>query len=239
MKTGSQVAVWTWRLDPADDRIERLAACLSAEERARANRFVSPLHRRRSIVAHGVMRDILGSACGIEPSAISLGVEPEGKPFVVAEGRPAPFFNLTHSEDWAALALSWDSPVGIDIEAIRPLAENVAERFFSPRERSDLATLDAATALRRFYALWTCKEALLKATGWGLTIPLDSFDVVFDGGTPRLARFEESTALQGAWDLVAFAPAAGLAGAVAARAASFRLTVKPWPHESAHLYPAG
>src|SRR5919202_1824929 len=69
--------------------------------------------------------------------------------------------------------------IGIDIEHVRPLedAAAIAEQFFSPGERELLRQAPRRAALERFFTYWVRKEAVIKATGDGLSLPLDRFDV--------------------------------------------------------------
>ncbi len=79
-------------------------------------------------------------------------------------------FSLTHSGSYAACALC-ENPVGIDIEHVRAYRPAIAKRFFTPEE-SD-ACVDADT----FTVCWTLKESFLKATGYGIRLPMDSFEI--------------------------------------------------------------
>ena len=100
----------------------------------------------------------------------ALRAGPYGKPEA-----PGVFFSLSHSGGYALLAVS-DSDVGADLEQIRPAPERVAARVFTPDEQRWLA--DGEDYSARFFTLWTLKESLLKACGRGLTLPLQSLDVL-------------------------------------------------------------
>jgi 4'-phosphopantetheinyl transferase len=66
----------------------------------------------------------------------------------------------------------------------------VAKRVFTASERARLGSSDEPDFVRRFYQLWTCKEALIKATGEGMSADLQAIEVGLpDGGGPRLIRF--------------------------------------------------
>ena len=87
-------------------------------------------------------------------------------------------FNLSHSGDYAVLAIS-DSPVGIDIEYKKNHYEAVAKRCFCQEEYEDImAVEDIGERQRRFLQYWTMKEAYIKYTGEGLSIPLNSFQII-------------------------------------------------------------
>lgn len=111
------------------------------------------------------------------------GVPPEaeetrtvlGKPYLPQY--PGIQFNLSHSGPWGACALS-ETPVGVDLELVRPLRQNVAGRFFTPTEQTFLARQPDPE--QAFFRLWTRKESFIKALGKGLTMPLNSFSVLED-----------------------------------------------------------
>lgn len=88
---------------------------------------------------------------------------------------PGVFFSLSHSGGYALLAAA-ESDVGADLEWVRPAPERVAARVFTPDEQCWLA--DSTDYDTRFFTLWTLKEALLKTCGRGLTLPLQSLDVL-------------------------------------------------------------
>ncbi|HEX2242050.1 MAG TPA: 4'-phosphopantetheinyl transferase superfamily protein, partial [Gammaproteobacteria bacterium] len=97
--------------------------------------------------------------------------------------------------------------IGIDIECIRSeLAyEQIAERFFSPREVAALRTVPTSRQLKAFFDCWTRKEAYIKARGEGLSLPLDRFDVSLAPGEPATllstvgARTKRAVGLYGNW----------------------------------------
>jgi 4'-phosphopantetheinyl transferase len=95
-------------------------------------------------------------------------------------------FNLSHSEDVAAIAVAPHSPVGVDVEHLRamPDLEGLASRFFTTAEATALGTAIPAARLRAFYRCWTRKEACIKAWGTSLSIGLNTFDVHADSVAP-------------------------------------------------------
>ena len=96
----------------------------------------------------------------------------------------AVFFNLSHSEDQALLAVSRTAPVGVDLEKTRTLsdADALAIRHFSARECAHLQTLPAGPERERaFFHCWTRKEAFVKCTGVGLRMDLRCIESGFDG----------------------------------------------------------
>lgn len=98
-----------------------------------------------------------------------------GKPYVAATGFP--HFNVSHAGDRVAFAFCHDQELGVDVEGgsirRRHAALELATRFFAADEATALSTLGDVESERAFVHLWTCKEAVLKALGHGLSFGLD------------------------------------------------------------------
>ena len=132
-----------------------------------------------------------------------------GKPYFEESGVS---FNLSHAGQYAVCAVGRGA-LGCDIERMRPYSERVAERFFHPYETGLLASEpDPERRQALFFRLWTLKESVLKASGKGLTQPLNSFYITFENGAPAAgglsfgAALKEYTAPSG-YVLAACAPA--------------------------------
>ena len=114
----------------------------------------------------------LSAYCGISPQALTFRTDKYGKPSL--SGIPsAPQFNVSHSGDCVLIGVSV-GPCGVDVErSHRRLSEHsIAERFFCPREVKWLRRTKNG-----FLRLWTMKEAVIKAVGRGLSVPLSDVDV--------------------------------------------------------------
>ncbi|RVT85287.1 4'-phosphopantetheinyl transferase superfamily protein [Rhodobacteraceae bacterium CCMM004] len=208
----SAVDLWVWPIGaPADaDR-----ALLSADESARADRFVFDRDRDRFVAARAGLRRALAAVTGTAADALAFAYEQNGKPRI--DGGPV--FNLSHSGDLAALAVAAggvDPILGLDIEAPRAVERDLPERVFSAAERAELAALPDAAWEAGFFAGWTRKEAVIKALGDGLSMPLDSFDVTLGPDAPaRVLRMPPGRPPPEAWTLVPFRPQGAVVGAVA------------------------
>jgi 4'-phosphopantetheinyl transferase len=206
------VDLWLWSLD-GDNEIGLEA--LSDDEEARASLFIAPQLARRYRVAHAKLRATLADYLGAHPSDIAFSVGHHGKPSLDMPLAHVPHFNLSHSGALAALGVCRECEIGVDIEEVAPLKEDIARRFFAPAEADHLDRCHEQHKLEAFYQCWTRKEAFLKATGDGLLRPLDSFEVAFGPDrTPAFQRIDGDD--RDAWRLAAFEPH-GFAGAVAAR----------------------
>lgn len=221
------VDLWLWPLTDASGEEAEHWRVMSAEERARADRFVFPKHRKRYIHGRGRLRQILGSYIGIAPEQIAFELSAYDKPRLAHAGGASLHFNLSHSEELAALGVSADAELGVDIEWIRLLKEDISSRYFSARECDVLHALPEAEQPRAFFECWTRKEAYIKASGEGLSIPLNSFDVAFGpAAAPRFLRIDEPQRQDvAAWRLYAFEPSPGCMGAIAAKTGGADLIV--------------
>jgi 4'-phosphopantetheinyl transferase len=220
------VHVWSWRIDVGPGRTRSESECLGTDEQVRMQRLRTPDLRSRFEATHGRLRRILSAYTSVPASELRLRYGANGKPSIDAGGRPAPHFNLTHSDRLAALAVSCTGPVGIDIEYVQPVEEQVAGEVFSPADIAALEGLSEDERLRAFYRGWTRKEAVVKAIGEGLSLALKSFDVALLPGEPaRIIRAETFAPTE--WRLVDFLPDPGHMGAIAIAAVPSAAVVPP------------
>lgn len=225
----SAVDVWLVDLTLAPDRLERCASVLDRAERERGDRFLRPADRARFIASHAALRLVLAEAHACASSEIRLTVQAAGKPHLAASAGSRLEFNLSHSGTRALIGLAGPTAIGVDIEQIRPIpdAVRIARTYFAPDEAAALANLPPGAIEPAFFGLWTRKEAVVKALGTGLSLPLDRFSVTLPPASPRLLRDSAG------WTLSAVEAGAGYAATVAVRAddAAFRQhTLAPdWP----------
>jgi 4'-phosphopantetheinyl transferase len=211
------VALWLCHLDRASADIATLSPLLSAQEQARAERFGTALLRRRWIAGRATLRSLLGRTLEVDPAAVRLRRGVRGRPEL--DGDYAVDFNLSHTGDRALIAIATGmqdgTRVGIDIEREdrRVNADGLARKFLTERERAEIAPLASDARRQRFLRLWTCKEAMSKATGDALSAPFRHMDVTLAGG-PRLAAGPMPYA-PAAWQLVAAATPPGLIASLA------------------------
>lgn len=228
----NEVHVWRASLDLTASRIQSLERTLSPDECGRAGRFHFERDRRRFIVAHGLLRAILARYLGTEPGQLQFRYDPHGKPaLAVDSGGGGLRFNLSHSHRVALYAVARGREVGIDVERIRTAVdvEQIAERFFSPREVAALRVLPPEVRTEAFFTCWTRKEAYVKARGKGLALPLDQFAVSLTPGEPA-ALLSVRGMLQetSRWSLRALAPGPGYVAALAVEGHSRRLRCWQW-----------
>jgi 4'-phosphopantetheinyl transferase len=225
------VELWSASLEPPASLGSALAACLSPDERARAERFVAARDRDRFVAGRAFLRLLLGQSTGAEPRELSFRYSAHGKPALADEGSDLEF-NLAHSGTVVVCALAQGcEALGVDVECVKPIrdAAGLARRAFSPREAVRLDSLPEPVRLRAFYEAWTRKEAFLKALGCGLDRPLDSFDVAFGPGErPRLLQTLGDPTEADRFSLHSFEPEDGYIGAIAVLGAGWELRYFRW-----------
>lgn len=90
---------------------------------------------------------------------IDCRVDDHGKPYLVNFPHHISF---SHSFDYAAVMISEDKPVGIDIELVKSKITRVAKKFMSPEE---LTFIDPENIIPHLYTCWCAKEAIYKLHG--------------------------------------------------------------------------
>ena len=213
------VNLHTINLEIPSEALVNCRRILSDKEKARANRFARTSLGNRWLVARASLRDVLASYCAASPDELDFGKEQFGKP--VLAGRHADLdlhFNLSHSNSIAVVAVTRAAPVGVDLEYKRALPdwESVARRFFSPSENLQLSCVADLERQDAFYTCWTRKEAVIKATGEGLSARLDSFDVSLAPDAPVKVLADRGIDREsGDWSLLHFDIGDRYVGAIA------------------------
>jgi len=183
----NQVDVWRVSIsDFAPDSVRWMESILSAEEIKRADRFHFQADRHRFVVSHTSLRDILSRYLYRSPQDIEFATGEHGKPVIFPQSQLD--FNLSHSGDFALIAIAQGRKVGVDVEKHRVDMEyeKIAQRFFSDKEKSELRELPDDQKITGFFNCWTRKEAYIKAHGLGLLLPLEDFDVLIAPNEPAV-----------------------------------------------------
>jgi len=206
----AQVLLWPVSAKPSQQDWQ----ILDAEEQRRAERFVRPAHREHFVAAHAGLRRWLAACTAAKPEALRFASTGAGqKPRLQSS---SVHFSLSHSQDWAAAVIVDGHETGIDIEAIRAIKPELPQRFFSEEEQTELATLTGEAWLHGCFHAWTRKEALLKAIGVGLALPLRAFSVsVLPAVHAALLASELPELRVGSWNLVDIDCIPGYCGALA------------------------
>jgi 4'-phosphopantetheinyl transferase len=152
---------------------------LSPEELNRHGRFVFERDRQLYLMAHATVRLVLARHTDCDPKSLEFDLNVYGKPRLRPRaGSPCPGFNLSHTHGLVALALAHEEDIGVDVESHRSSDwAELVKTVFTPEEQVGLWYCPPAQRQRRFYELWTLKEAYIKARGMGLSLPLQGFSI--------------------------------------------------------------
>lgn len=151
-------------------------ACLDEGERAQAANLPQEV-AQDYVSAHLLLRQTLSEFADIAPADWRFDKAVHGKPFTMQ----APLhFNLSHTRGMVAVAVSSSREVGIDIEKIVPHRADaiIARQMFAACEFA--LWQSARGPVEAFFHIWTLKEAVMKATGLGMALPLQDFNVTLD-----------------------------------------------------------
>jgi 4'-phosphopantetheinyl transferase len=193
--TPDEIHVWLGReslLDDASIR-SRFDALLAADERERRDRMKFERGRNEQLLTRGMLREVL--------SRYAPDIAPGDWRFIRGDAsRPSlapPFdstglhFNIAHTAGLVVLAVGHMPRIGVDVEALgRKAPTHLADRYFSPLEVAGLHALAPEELPRRFFRLWTLKEAYLKAIGTGVAGGLGTMTFTLD--EPGGIRFERA-----------------------------------------------
>jgi len=161
----------------ADERL------LVEEDLQRARRFRRARDRSNFVLGRTMVHHLVRPSGVSVPIAFSFGAH--GKPFLP----DCPVYNLSHSGSWVACAISRSNGVGIDVETFGHLQDyrDLLASTTHPAERRSIEEVAPDRRLALFKRCWTRKEAVLKATGKGLSDDLCSIDVRLTENNPVLS----------------------------------------------------
>mgnify|MGYP000725312983 CR=1 FL=1 len=165
--TAGQLLSFVFPLSTPQDHFAPYDFRLSAEEQLRVSRFRHAGDAQAFAMGRVFIRSVLEGVLDIHP--LKLDLTHHGKPYCPLPGSPR--FNLSHGGEWLLISFCQSVWVGVDLEDSRRnvRAEALAKRYFSPAEQQQFSqTGDIGS----FMKIWTRKEARLKASGEGLTVPV-------------------------------------------------------------------
>jgi len=207
------IQIWSASLEAEDS--SRFIRFLSEEEKNRATRLKCSVASCQQIISRGILRLLLSNYTGLNPKELVFGKNPFGKPFLCNPVNSEICFNLTHSGNLLLFAIGKEKGVGIDVEKIEEKIDikGISTLVFSFDEQQTLSR--SMDPIQDFYALWTAKEAILKASGRGFSYPINQFSVVMYNGTPKLSFIPEEITGGYSYSLSSFSPANGYTAAIA------------------------
>lgn len=214
------IACEVWWSTPLPEAPEFLAV-LDGAERGRYEAFRKPADRRRFLTGRVLAKTIAGRRFGLPPADIAFDAtcedcgKPHGRPRVRGF-RDRIELSITHSGERVGLAVTAGQAVGLDVETTsRESIDGLIEYALNDEERESFARLDERAREQAFYAAWARKEALMKAAGRGLKIPLRSLTLSPPGEPARLVESYHDAVRPGATQLIDLEPGDGYRASVA------------------------
>lgn len=211
-----------------------LEAVLDGAERELAQALSTAALRRRFVIRRAARRHILAGYLRLAPELIRFTHAPNGKPQPDPSGLLQ--LNCSHREELGVVAVRAGAPVGVDVEAVHRRAgpgsdelDPLAAVMLSAAELAEFRALPAARRRTALLTTWTRKEAVVKALGVGLSLPLDSFDVPVNPATaPRLLARRGAARDGKQWSMAGLSLPPGYVGTVMVQGSAFRTCVRTW-----------
>jgi 4'-phosphopantetheinyl transferase len=194
-------------------------SCLSRAERERWWRLPLAADRARFGTAAALLRVVAGQELGLDAAQVRIARfcpdcdRPHGKPEILGSDIQV---SVSHSGHVVLVALAHGMvPIGVDVERVEWGIEvdDLAPLTLAPAELERIRGTDSRVDRITFFGLWTRKEALLKATGDGLRIPMSAVALTACGALSEYPARPELAART-----VALATGNGYAAALAALA---------------------
>ncbi len=161
--------------------LTRWRSMLDRDELARADRYHFAADRNIYTAAHALARFMLSEATGLSTDAWRYTAGEFGKPALAADlSKWNLRYNISHTRGLAACAIAAHD-IGLDVERSDPTIDlGIARDYFAPEEIRILNSTARSQQHKIFFRFWSLKEAFIKATGEGLSRPLDSFSFSLD-----------------------------------------------------------
>ncbi len=167
-----------------------LVGLLDEIEQGRYSGYRREIDQRRFLTGRALIRGVAASRLAVPASTVSLDAscfdcgKPHGKPRVVGSSLEV---SVSHSGDWVVLAVTDGTPVGVDVEELRAAeVDGLAGVAFSPEELTTFETVSPSDRRGAFFTYWARKEAVLKATGKGMSVPMSQLTLSAHDAAPRV-----------------------------------------------------
>lgn len=154
---------------------------LPVEQQEKNNRFVRWQDKYLHLLGKLLLIEGLKSYGLSDRLLEKLQYNKYGKPFLQDKGVD---FNISHSGYFAICAISSTTSVGVDLEKMGSVDFNDYKKVFTEHEWRSIE--GSPQPLTTFFTFWSRKESVIKADGRGISIPLNSIDVLND-----FTRFED------------------------------------------------
>ena len=140
-------------------------------------RYYTESLSERYIISHGILRCILGHYTEQAPEHVEFINNKYGKPYLKNSKIK---FNMSHSHNMVCYIVTFNNEVGIDIELWDSNLDvmELSKLVLTPKETILFNSLIFQERHLTFFNLWTKKEALIKASGEGLSYPINTIEAL-------------------------------------------------------------
>jgi 4'-phosphopantetheinyl transferase len=152
----------------------RLLSLVSSEEQQQIGKLKHYIDMKLSLYSEVLVRYLACNTINIENEDIIFEKNEYGKPYL--KNCNNVYFNISHTKSAFAVSISYN-PIGVDIERIQTANNKIAQRFFTEDELAFVKETNS-NQNKRFYEIWTKKEAYIKYIGKELSIPLNTFSIL-------------------------------------------------------------
>lgn len=171
-----QIDIWQTSVSLFEENhaLDGLQLLLTKSDKAHIAQIRRSSEQKVKIVSRAFLRSVLTKYTGIAPTQLCFSHGLHGKPRLANIGVSLEF-NLSHSDNILACAVSRSFPVGIDVERVRSKRnlKRLGESVLSRDEWNEFDNLTAQEQQDYFFDRWALKESFIKAIGQGLTAKLN------------------------------------------------------------------
>jgi len=175
---------------------------LSEGENQRAHKLKVEQKLKQFVITRGLLRQLLSKCLEKRPGEIEFSFGQHCKPYIKDKYNSKSIeFNISHSGDYALIAITLENAVGVDIEKVNSEIDYqlLSNRFFSDKEKNELINYADDEQLDVFYRAWVRKESFIKATGKGIVFGLDRFSVSLGGNYNTEIEIDTSDTVDNTW----------------------------------------
>ncbi|RKD31338.1 4'-phosphopantetheinyl transferase family protein [Lacrimispora algidixylanolytica] len=179
--------------DDVFDMKDSLISHISFEKQEKIRRYYFEIDKKLSFYAELMIRLALSKLLKLPPQKFRLTTTKNGKPFVI--DYPNAYFNVSHSKNAILCSISNTGNVGVDIEQISKMSEDLIPYISHPKEMNYLSSLHQEIQNYAFYKIWTRKEAFVKRNGLGICQDLTSINTLVNGDIYQYFTWKEENYL--------------------------------------------
>ena len=174
-----ELHIWFVDLDETKIDYKQEFKNLSLKDKQRFESIQTENKRELTIKRYVALLKILSYYLRKDIGAINLEYSEFGKPYINSDQLK---FNVSNSFNYLLVGITQGIELGVDVEKFRSNVEfeKLVERYFTITEKDFFTTLPEHKKEVFFFDLWTMKEAVVKATGLGMRLPLNSFEFPFE-----------------------------------------------------------